>query len=207
MKGLLLKDLYMIKKYCKLQLLFVAFILAGSLVTTNVFFIFYPCLISGIIPVTLLSYDELSKWNEYSDALPYKKSQIVSVKYIIGMLAQILVFIISGVIQAFKMNIDGIFVLNNFLVLMATLLVISFLMPSVTLPFMFKLGAIKGRIAYIVVIFVYFAGVGVFSAYLVDGYIQIISFSGIVTIVCLAVIALYALSWRLSIAFYKKREL
>lgn len=206
MKGLLLKDLYMIKKYCRFQLLFVAVILACSLVTTNVFFIFYPCLISGIIPVTLLSYDELSKWNEYSYALPYKKSHIVSVKYIIGMLAQILVFIISGVIQAIKMNIDGIFVLNNFLVIMATLLVISFLMPSVTLPFMFKLGAIKGRIAYIVIIFVYFAGVGVFSAYLVDGYIHIISFSGIITIVCLAVIALYALSWRLSIAFYKKRE-
>ena len=201
MKGLLLKDLYMIKKYCRLQLLFVAFILAGSLLTTNVFFIFYPCLISGIIPVTLLSYDELSKWNEYSYALPYKKSQIVSVKYIIGMIAQILMFIISGVIYAVK-----IFVLNNFLVLMATLFVISFLMPSITLPFMFKMGAIKGRIAYIVVIFVYFAGVGVFSAYLVDGYIKIISFSGIITIVCLAVIALYALSWRLSIAFYKKRE-
>ncbi len=206
MKGLLLKDLYMIKKYCRFQLLFVAFILAGSLVTTNVFFIFYPCLISGIIPVTLLSYDELSKWNEYSYALPYKKSQIVTVKYIIGILAQILVFIISGVIQAVKMNIDGIFVLNNFLILMATLLVISFLMPSITLPFMFKLGAIKGRIAYIVMIFVYFAGVGAFSAYLVDGYIKIISFSGIITIVCLAVIALYAFSWRLSIAFYEKRE-
>ncbi len=206
MKGLLLKDLYMIKKYCRLQLLFVVFILAGSLVTNNVFFIFYPCLISGIIPVTLLSYDELSKWNEYSYALPYKKSQIVSVKYIIGILAQILVFIISGIIQAVKMNIDGIFVLNNFLVIMATLLAISFLMPSVTLPFMFKLGAIKGRIAYIIVIFVYFAGVGVFSSFLVDGYIKIISFSGIITIVCLAVIALYALSWRLSIAFYKKRE-
>ena len=206
MKGLLIKDLYMIKKYCRLQLLFVAFILAGSLVTTNVFFIFYPCLISGIIPVTLLSYDELSKWNEYSAALPYKKSQLVSVKYIIGMSAQILVFIISGVIKAVKMNFDGTFALNNFLILMATLLVISFLMPSVTLPFMFKLGAIKGRIAYIVIIFVYFAGVGVFSAYLVDGYIQIISFSGIITIVCIAVIALYALSWRLSITFYKKRE-
>lgn len=207
MKGLLIKDLYMIKKYCKLQLLFVAFILAGSLVTTNVFFIFYPCLISGIIPVTLLSYDELSKWNEYSAALPYKKSQLVSVKYIIGMSAQVLVFIISGVIQAVKMNIDGTFALNNFLILMATLLVISFLMPSITLPFMFKLGAIKGRIAYIVMIFVYFAGVGAFSAYLVDGYIQIISFSDILTIVCIAVIVLYVLSWRLSIAFYKNREL
>ena len=43
MKGLLLKDLYMVKKYCRSYLLIAILFLALSLMSDeNMFFVFYP---------------------------------------------------------------------------------------------------------------------------------------------------------------------
>ena len=59
MKGLLLKDWYMMKKYCRAYLLIAVVFIAVSLGNEdNMFFVFYPCLLCGMIPVNLLGYDE-----------------------------------------------------------------------------------------------------------------------------------------------------
>ena len=66
MKGLLLKDLYMTMKYCRSYLLIAVVFTAVSFVgNDNLFFIFYPCPFCGMIPVTLLGYDERSHWQQY----------------------------------------------------------------------------------------------------------------------------------------------
>ena len=95
MKGLLLKDWYMMKKYCRSYVLIAVVFIALSLVSSgNMFFVFYPCLLCGIIPVNLLGYDERSRWMQYSGTLPYTKRQIVSAKYLIGLLAQFLPWVL-----------------------------------------------------------------------------------------------------------------
>ena len=62
MKGLILKDLYMMKHYCKSYLIIAIVFLIVSLSDTvaNMFFLFYPCMLCGIIPINLLGYDERS---------------------------------------------------------------------------------------------------------------------------------------------------
>ena len=144
MKGLLLKDLYMTKNYCKAYLLitvvFIAVSFAGS---ENLFFAFYPCLLCGMIPVNLLGYDERSRWLQYSETMPYTKGQIVSGKYLIGLGTQVAVLLVIGISQAIRMSIRGSFVLEEYLVLMMLLLIMALLASSITLPFMFKLGVEK----------------------------------------------------------------
>ena len=55
MKGLLLKDWYMIQKYCRSYILITAVFIGISLENgENLFFTFYPCMLCGMIPVTLL---------------------------------------------------------------------------------------------------------------------------------------------------------
>lgn len=208
MKGLLLKDFYMTVKYCRTFLIIIAVFIAASLIRNdNLFFAFYPCLFSGMLPVTLLSYDERSKWNEYSGALPYSKSQIVSGKYIIGLIAQIIVLILSGIAQAVRMNVNGIFVLNDYLGFMAMLLFLSCVASSSILPFIFKLGVEKGRIANYFLIGFIFAG-SLIASKLLDTNLQAeVTFNGILPVLCIFGIALFAFSWYLSIVFYKKREL
>ena len=94
------------------------------------FFVFYPCLLCGMIPVNLLAYDERSRWMQYSAALPYTKAQIVCGKCLIGLLTQLTVLVATGVAQAVKMIVSGNFVFGDFAVLMLLMLIVSTLTSS-----------------------------------------------------------------------------
>ncbi len=207
MKGLLLKDLYMIRKYCRSYLLIIAvFILVSVASDQNFFFIFYPCLMSGMIPVTLLGYDERSKWSLYCGTLPFTKAQIVSGKYLVGLFVQLAVIILSTLAQAVRMYLQGTFDVMGYLALMELVLILSCFSASISLPFIFKYGVEKGRIAYYIMIGVVCGGsvaaTGVFET------MQTVEFSAgtVMPVLCVAAVAVYALSWYLSIVFYEKRE-
>jgi len=208
MKGLLLKDLYMMKKYCRAYFIIAVVFIAVSFASNeNMFFVFYPCLLCGMIPVNLLGYDERSRWLQYSETMPYTKGQIVSGKYLIGLGAQVVVVLVTGIAQAIRMSVSGTFVFGEYLVLMMLLLTMALLASSVTLPFMFKLGVEKGRMAYYIMIGIVCAGSMISSNFLSGGMQEKIELNGILPIICLVAIGVYVLSWYLSIAFYKKREL
>lgn len=208
MKGLILKDLYMIKSYCKSYLLIAAVFLAVSLASSeNMFFVFYPCLLCGMIPVTLLGYDERSRWIQYSGTMPYTKTQIVSVKYLIGLFSQLIVLILTGVAQSVKMIITENFVIGDFTVLMLLMLILSTFSSSISLPFIFKYGVEKGRIAYYVMI-----GFVCASSFLATGVFEGGRAEEIKPYFALAILAalgigVYIFSWYMSVVFYKKREI
>lgn len=208
MKGLLLKDFYMMKRYCRSYLLIVAVFIAFSLASNdNLFFVFYPCLLCGMIPVNLLGYDERSRWMQYSATLPYTKGQIVSCKYVIGLMAQAAMLIATGIAQAVRMSISGTFQLNDYIVLMLMVLMMATITSSLSLPFIFKLGIEKGRAAYYVMIGVVVIGSAVASGMSGADLHTKTQLSSILPILCLAGIGIYAFSWYLSVVFYKKREI
>ena len=208
MKGLLLKDVYMMAKYCRAYLLIAIVFVAVSFVgNDNLFLVFYPCIMCGIIPVNLLGYDERSRWLSYSETMPYTKAQIVSAKYLIGLGAQMVMMVITGGAQAIRMIIQGEGQIETFMVMLMLLLIISLISSAISLPFMFKLGVEKGRMAYYIIVGVVCAGSVVSSRLLSDGIQTEISSNGILPLLCLVIIVLYALSWYMSIVFYKKREL
>ncbi len=208
MKGLLLKDWYMLKKYCRAYLLIAAAFIAGSLINmNNMFFTFYPCLLCGMIPVTLLGYDEQSRWLQYSGSLPYTKTQIVSEKYLLGLLALAALLIVSGIAQGIKMRISGDFLPNDYSMLMLMMLIMGTLAASISLPLIFKLGVEKGRIAYYVMIG-FVCGVSVLASRLFSGHLEMkIQVNSLLIAASIAAVGIYILSWYLSIVFYKKREL
>ena len=208
MKGLLLKDFYMTLKYCRSFLLLVIVFLAVSFAgENNLFFAAYPCIFCGMIPVSLLSYDERSKWDVYSGTLPYSKAQLVSVKYLIGLCIEAIVLVLSGAAQAVRMSMAGTFAVGDWLILMSVFLVMALLAPTTSLPFMFQLGVEKGRVAYYVAMGTLCATAFILQDVLGKAQSPQTVFHGVLPILCLAVIALYALSWYLSILFYQKREL
>lgn len=207
MKGLLLKDYYLTMKYCRSYLLILAvFILVSVVGDNNFFFVFYPCILAGMIPVTLLGYDERSKWSQYCGTLPYTKTQIVSGKYFVGLFAQIAIIALSALAQAVRMNLHGAFDGKSYLTLMELLLILSCFSSSIILPFMFKFGVEKGRIAYCIMIGVVSGG-SVVATRLFET-MEAVEFpaGGPLPILCVAAVSLYALSWYLSVVFYKKRE-
>ena len=208
MKGLLIKDYYMIVKYCRNFLFMALIFLAVSVVNTdNTFFLFYPVLLMGMIPVTLLSYDERSGWLTYSAALPYTKAQFVSAKYLIGLICQFATLLLVAVVQGVRMNLAGTFDIMEFLSMILILMIAAPLAPAFCMPFIFKYGVEKGRIAYYVMIGIICA-LGAVGATIFNTQLQAdIEPNLVVLLVVLISVGLYALSWFLSIKFYEKREL
>ena len=79
MKGLLLKEFLMLKKgWVTLVIFFIAFGLGG---VGNDFMCFMLPLFLAILLYGHINYDEQSKWQQYSIALPYGRKMIVSAKY------------------------------------------------------------------------------------------------------------------------------
>lgn len=207
MKGLLLKDLYMMRAYCKSYVLIAAVFLAASFFGKNMFFIYYPCLLCGMIPINLLAYDEKSRFVQYSISLPVSRTQTVSEKYLVGLISQIAVLFITGIVQGIRMGVNGSFSLGEFALIMISLLLVSMLASAIPMPLVFKYGVEKGRIAYYVMIGIV-CGVGVLFSHTLANDSQNV-FPSMLVFPLLAVLGtgVYALSWYLSVAFYKKREL
>lgn len=144
---------------------------------------------------------------QYSGTLPYTKTQIVSGKYLIGLLAQLAVLVATGIGQAVKMSLAGGFVFGDFAVLMLLMLIVSTLSSSICLPFVFKLGVEKGRTAYYVMIG-FVCGASVLASSILRGQlVSEIQPNFILALVAVVGIGIYILSWYLSIVFFKKREI
>ncbi len=208
MKGLLLKDWYMMKKYCKSYIIIAAAFTVLSLASKgNMFFVFYPCLLCGVIPVNLLGYDERSRWMQYSGTMPYTKAQLVSAKYLIGLLSQTAMLLVMGIAQGIKTTVSGDFVWNDFIVLMLMMLIMATLTSSISLPFIFKLGVEKGRTAYYVMIGMVCGASVLASSFFRGQFVAEVQPNAILAVLAVIGIGVYVLSWYLSVVFFKKREI
>ena len=98
MKGLLLKDAYQLWSYTRwIILASVAMMLMGTFFMKegSNFFMLYGGLLLGILPMTLLAYDQNGRFSAYSAALPVTKGQIVGGKYLIGLCGMVLAELLS----------------------------------------------------------------------------------------------------------------
>ena len=82
------------------------------------------------------------------------------------------------------------------------------LCPSLSFPFMFKLGAEKGRLFYFIILGVFCAlAVFIFSFYTSSAGNVFSNISLLLNLTPVFGLLLFLLSWRLSIYLYKKRDL
>lgn len=206
MKGLLLKDTYLILKWCKsIFFLDIFFLLLFLLGDGNLFFISYPCMTSVILSQTLLSCDEREKWSEYAAMLPYSRGQIVSSKYLITLLYSVFILFLSALVQVFYALGNRSFLLGEYLGIVGILSVLCLAPPAVFFPLYFRLGSEKGRIVYFLMIGVICGG-SVFLSNQEPAFFAGWS-SMSLTFLFLGAALFYIGSWFLSIYFYEKREL
>lgn len=204
MKGLLLKDTYMTVRLCRMFLLLdVVFLGVWMFGNGDLFFLTYPCLLTTMVPMTLISYDEREKWDVFAATLPYSRAQIVSCKYLIGLCLSVLILAVAAVGQIFRRTPGG---TAEFLTMLPVLLSACLLAPAVLYPFVFRFGAEKGRVVYYVVIAVVCGGSMVLQNMEVASLLGSLSVGSLPAGVLIAA-AVYAGSWLLSIRLYAKREL
>ncbi len=204
MKGLLLKDFYMVWKHFKIffliMLLFTSMSFFGG---DNTFFACFPILLMASIPITLLAYDERSGWIKYCGALPYSTAQIVSEKYLIGLILQAAAMIVSFIVLGVENFTSSHYGISNTITMITGVFIVSLLIPTVGLPFSLKYGTEKGRMVYYLIIA---AIAGVFALGMNYAEAYFISNKSVIYIYAVAVPVCYVLSWLLSIVVYKNKE-
>lgn len=201
MKGLLLKDFYTVIKYCRAFFVIMLVFVVAACFENNSVFVIYPLIFTGLIPITLFSYDEREKWNITCETLPCTRAEYVSGKFLMGLSLEIAVLLLSAIAQVIRMS--GTFNSSEYFSFIGIMFGVGIIVPTIVLPLLFRFGSEKGRIAYYIVIGTICAG----SAVLFGLDIKLSNFVLSVPVICLAATALFALSWWLSVQLYNKREL
>ena len=212
MKGLLLKDAYQAWYYAKMVVV-AAVVMMGvgviSMMNGANFFVVYAGFLLGMMPMTLLAYDQTSKFNEYSAALPVTKGQIVGGKYLIGLCGMVLAELLSMTALAAAQLLWGTVTVQLTVATLLQVAMLTLLGNIILLPLAYRLGYQKARYAYYLCIGLLASFMGYFVSSGDSALDSILPAQGLllVLVVVLAVVlTLYALSWRLSVAWYGKAE-
>lgn len=212
MKGLLLKDWYQVRTSMKTMYLTVAFVLVIWMFSTSNAYVFpvsYAAIFLGILPVNLLTYDQSIGWVEYGRTLPVSKKMLVAEKYLIGLFCAAAAVVIGGLFVTVISLRTGTAPDKGVLPLLAGSVCAILLINGISLPLLYRFGAEKARMIYILT----FAGLGALlgGGAVMDELQQNGPGSGpfpvplwLATVLLLAVLALYAVSWRVSVAWYGK---
>lgn len=209
MKGLLLKDGYQTVSQMKTMYLTVAVVLVVWMFSTSdsyAFPISYAAIFLGVLPVTLLGYDQNSGWVEYSLTLPVSKKVLVAEKYLVGLLCAAASVVIGGLFVVVLSLRKGAALDGTALFFVGNGVNTILLMNGISLPLMYRFGAEKAWMIYILT----FAGFGALIAggstlideFQTSGHFQ--ASSGLGAVLFVVVLVLYVLSWRLSVAWYGK---
>lgn len=206
MKGLLRKDWYQVLGYMKtmyLTVLAVLVIWGMSASDSAVFPLSYTAIFLGILPILLLSYDQASGWTEYGLTLPVSRKTLVAEKYLVG-LGCAAMSVLLGAVFALVRVLNGAALEQQLVMMLCGGPCTVLLMNALILPMMYRFGVEKARMMY----FLTFVLGGLLGGSTLleefpagmSGYAPGV----IVGVLMVALLVLYALSWRLSAAWYGK---
>ena len=213
MKGLLLKDWYQVKTNMRMMYLTVLAVLAIWILSTSgdsSFAVNYSAVFLGMMPAYLLSYDQSVGWVEYGRTLPVSKKTLVAEKYLIGLFCAAAAVVIGGLFVTVIPLRTGTAPDKDALSLLAGSVCAILLINGISLPLLYRFGAEKASMIYILT----FVGLGALlggGGAVMDELQQNGPGSGplpvplwLAAVLLLAVLALYAVSWRVSVAWYGK---
>ncbi len=236
MKGLLLKDLCIIGTFFRaFRWSLGLFLLCQVFPSDHICYNAYPAILCGMILHQLFLQEDKSNWFSYSATLPVTRGQIVSCKYLLLLFAAAGMTLLSVLIRTLALLWNPDAFEEYFLCL--TVSVLLYLLPgALGLPFIFRYGMKKGGIPYqifeilscVTMFVLQFLKDGdrkILWREFVQGYGQrtdvenfqwmetlfgekqpFLPWRLLLTLLTVGII-LFALSWYLSVRFYKKRKL
>lgn len=214
MKGLLTKEWCVIMKNSVPTFIIVALFFAIGALGKMSFMLVYVAMLLGMIPVNYMTFDETSRWQQYSLSLPYKRSSIVSAKYVVMLIFALISTAVMAVGLIINMMRNGGFDLKAYALELTIPPAIGILIPSLTFPLNFKFGTGKGRLVMLIVVCFLAGGLGSFisidhgnfQGILLKKFAGLSAFQFIPMILGgLAVVCF--LSWLVSVRIFEKKDL
>lgn len=210
MKGLLLKDWYILFKTYKIYLVIIVGLGAiSAFLTVDAFTILIPVLCAVLI-YNLMTSDEQSGWITYSETMPYSRRDAVLGKYVVLIIMEIGAAIVVGASRVVKMLIESSFDIRIVILLAVCVFFAGIISGGLMLPFMFRYGTQKGKLVYFV-----FVGLAVMGISMAANSLNIVTVATkILSHTCLlaatlliASLVLYSLSLLISIKLFQTRVL
>ena len=145
MKGLLLKDILNIKKQGLIYLFLIAVWFFIGINNKDISYLSWVIvMVTFMLPITVISYDEKAKWERYALTMPISKGTIVVSRYLLA----IAISIVGGILS----TIAGLIISTNIKeVLITNMSVISvgLLFIAFAFPLILKYGVEKGRLVMV----------------------------------------------------------
>lgn len=216
MKGLIIKDLCVIKNQMKSLLLVLALFIFLSIANKDVTFVLFliPFYMIMIL-ITTFSYDEFNKWECYCNSLPLSRKEIVKAKYILFN-ASSLILIMLGILASF---IIPNFIENiTFESIFASVIGVAFgicLVISLLIPFYYKFGSQKGRIMLFLTIAILALLIGAITSLDIFNNIELmnlinnlnnLSLGMFALLLIIVTVILMTISYYISIKIYSNKE-
>ena len=148
MKGLLLKDYYTLLKQLRFYLIFLLiFTIIPNMDLSSIAIVY-----AAMLPITVIAFDERSKWDQLAAMMPYTERELVLSKYVLGYIGVAVFGVIAFALQAGIALIGGhSFTMEQGMTLLVTAAAAVILL-AINLPFMFWLGVERGRIVFMILI-------------------------------------------------------
>ena len=148
MKGLLLKDYYTLLKQVRFYLIFLLiFTIIPNMNLSSIAIVY-----AAMLPITVIAFDERSKWDQLAAMMPYSKRELVFSKYLLGYIGVALFSIITLVLQVAV----GLIGKNGFSTEQGMAILVTaaagLILLAINLPFMFWLGVERGRVVFMIII-------------------------------------------------------
>jgi len=208
MSGLLLKDWYIMKKDCRYVLGITVLFAVCGLFVKSLFWALWPPLMASTVPSSIIGLEEQAGWSLYADSFPVSRRTVVREKYTLALLLALAVtvlltvlYTVSGVAKEIGLGIPYLAALS---------MTVGLLPVVLMLPMTFKLGMVKGRIAYIISIAVTAAmggALGSIAGRVTPNSPLKVSAAWLPLMMIVIILLLLGVSYTLAVKFYEKREL
>lgn len=207
-KGLLIKDFYMIRSQ------FIVVIIAEFLLIIFSGIFNVPCMaLMGILmlsnlPINLLSLDEKSRFERFSQTMPYSIKAHVTSKYLISVMLTVPIMVIYTILTLLccpfysSMNTSPEIILQT----ACYILVLGFLIPAVGMPLIFKFGTEKEKMIYLFFVGLITASVTSFIIFADEETASVIPSGKYTYLILIISLILLSCSYAISLAIYKKKE-
>lgn len=208
MKGLMVKELIEFKKRWIITAIIILVFSIYSITVALPMCLILPPVLSAVVFGSFI-HEEQSKWRQYSIVMPYGRKKYVSSKYLAQILSLLFSMVIIAILWVISSVKNGVFDTGLLVVLLFSACVVGLIYPLVIFPITMAFSSSTSRLFFLILN----GAIGGFSGMTItgDNFINAVSTSKITSItpfIILAVIvAVYLLSWVLSIKIYEKRDL
>lgn len=151
MKGLLTKDLEILKGNARSYMIAIGISVFYLFMGKNgvTFFLPYTSFVLSLLALNTISYDDFDNGMSYLMTLPVKRSTYVKEKYVLGLAASVVGWIITCIISIFCLALFFKSPWKESLPVMALSIFMGVSIMAVTLPIQLKLGTEKGQMVKI----------------------------------------------------------